>query len=377
MSLSSTTENAPSNHDQLVPLFDPVVESAELIAANRAAELVARAEALVNTGRGGALTRLALGRGLLALGRVDEALAALRKAASLAPSSADIAVAMGDALAAKGALPTAIAEYRRALDLDPSASQAHLQLVALWLEAGEPDRAESELASAEANGADPASIAARRAAVAEHRSLKRSSIGYIRNLFDQFAADYDDRMRSRLGYSAPETLRDLCSLLLGPAEKTLDVLDLGCGTGLSGVAFAGISRRLVGVDLSSGMLTKAATLSLYEKLLVADIEDLPADLTGFDLVVAADVLVYVGDLSKVFAQVRNALKPQGLWAFTSERMGTGDFELGPKRRYRHSEAYVRSLAQSYGFEVASLVECVTRYDAGMAVPSLAAVLRLA
>ena len=374
--MSSTTENARSGTSAaLEPFLDPLAESAELIENGRAGEAVARCEALIAAGRGGALMRLALARALLSLGRADEAFAALREATLLAPSSPDVALAMGEALAATGALPTAIAEFQRALRLDPSSSAAHLHIAALWLDAGEPDKAAAEITAAESLGADSATIATRRASIVGHRALARSSAGYVRNLFDQFAADYDERMRGRLAYAAPETLRDLCGLLLGSPRKALSVLDLGCGTGLSGTAFAGYAARLIGVDLSPGMLAKARSLSLYDDLIVADIEELPDALTGFDLAVAADVLVYVGDLAKVFAQVQGRLNLQGLWAFTTEKNDSGDFALGPKRRYRHSAAYLRRLAAAHGFEIVSLIECVTRHEAGIPVPSLAAILR--
>jgi len=375
--LSSTTENARSGTDAVRPFLDPLAESAALIEAGRAGDVVARCEALLAAGRGGALTRLALARALLSLGRTDEALAVLREATLLAPSSPDVAIAMGEALAATGALPTAIAEFQRALRLDPASAAAHLHIAQLWLDAGEPDKAAAEIAAAENLGAEPVLIAARRAAIGAQRLLSRSSAPYVRHLFDQFAADYDERMRARLGYSAPETLRDLCGLLLGPPRKALSILDLGCGTGLSGVAFADFAARLIGVDLSPGMLAKARSLSLYDELLIADVEELPGALTGFDVVVAADVLVYLGDLAKVFAQVRARINAQGLWAFTTEKSESGDFALGPKRRYRHSETYLRRLAAAHGFEVASLIECATRHEAGIPVPTLAAILRRA
>jgi predicted TPR repeat methyltransferase len=95
----------------------------------------------------------------------------------------------------------------------------------------------------------------------------------------------------------------------------------------------------------------------------------------FDLIVAADVLVYLGDLQPLFVAVRARLKGNGLWLFTTEKSETGDFGLGEKRRYRHSEAYLRGLADAHGFDVSSLVECVTRYEAGVAVPSWAAAFR--
>src|SRR5262245_46677724 len=104
-----------SAHSSTEPFFDPIGESAELIAAGRSQEVVARCEALIAAGRAGALTRLALGHALLALGRARDAIDALREAANLAPGAAEIALAMGRAMAAAGALPTAIAEFQRAL----------------------------------------------------------------------------------------------------------------------------------------------------------------------------------------------------------------------------------------------------------------------
>jgi predicted TPR repeat methyltransferase len=317
---------------------------------------------------------LALGRACLALGRNTDALSALREAALLAPGSPEIALGLGEALVAGGALPTAVAELQRALRLDPGSLPARLSLAKLWLEAGEPGKAEAELSAAEALGADCGAL---RQAIAEHRGLQRASPAYVRNLFDQFAADYDERMRTRLGYTAPETLHDLCALLLGPPHKRLDVLDLGCGTGLSGMAIAPYAKRLIGVDLSPKMLAKAHALSLYDELLLADVEVLPEQLSGFDLVLAADVLVYLGDLAKIFALVRTALNRGGLWAFTVERSDAEDFVLGRKRRYRHSEAYLRTLAAAHDYEIASLIPCVVRHDAGVPVESLAAVYRAA
>jgi predicted TPR repeat methyltransferase len=122
------------------------------------------------------------------------------------------------------------------------------------------------------------------------------------------------------------------------------------------------------------MLAKARDLKIYDTLIVADVEALNITST-FDIVVAADVLVYLGDLSNLFAGVRARLKANGLWLFTTEKSDGQDFGLGEKRRYRHSEAYLRKLAETHGFEVASLIECVTRYEAGVAVPSWAAALR--
>lgn len=358
------------------PFLDPIGEPAELIAAGRAGEVVARCEALIARGRGGVLTRVALGRALIALGRAREAAEVLREASLLSPSTAEVVLTLGEALAAADALPAAIGEFQRAARLAPDDGRPHWQIAQLWLKAGEPDQAEAAAEVASRLGAvDRDGLDALRSAADRMRTAARADAGYVRQLFNQFAADYDTRMRGRLGYAAPAILRDLAALLVKPGAQ-LEILDLGCGTGLSGVAFKPMAKRMVGVDLSPRMLEKARALDIYDALVEADVEHLPAGLEGpFDMAVAADVIVYLGDLSRLFAVVRSRLRGGGLWLFTSERGGDHDFELGPKRRYRHSERYLRALGAAHGFEVASLIECVTRYEAGEPVASWAAVFR--
>jgi predicted TPR repeat methyltransferase len=207
------------------------------------------------------------------------------------------------------------------------------------------------------------------------RHLDRADAGYVRHLFDQFSSDYDERMQGRLGYAAPQILRQLAMMLIIPFQD-LDILDLGCGTGLSGAVFRNAKRRCDGLDLSPRMLEKARLTGAYDLLLEGDVEAPPAEFKGpYDLVMAADVLVYLGDLSAVFARVRERLKPDGMWLFTPERGDALPFELGPKRRYRHSQDYLKQLAERQGFEVCSLVECECRHEAGQGVASWAGAFR--
>jgi predicted TPR repeat methyltransferase len=358
------------------PFYDPLGEPAALIAAGRAGDVVARCEALLKANRGGVLTRVALGRALVALKRASEAIDVLREATLLSPDTAEVLLAFGEALAANDALPAAIGEFQRAARLAPQDGRPHWQIARLWLAAGEPDKAEAEAEIAvELGGADDAALGALRTEAQRMRTAERADAGYVRTLFDQFAADYDTRMRGRLGYAAPAILRDLAGYLIDPGER-FDVLDLGCGTGLSGIAFKPIAKRLVGIDLSPRMLEQARALKIYDALVAGDVEALPDEARGpFDMAIAADVLVYLGDLNALFAAVRARLRADSLWLFTTER-GEADFERGAKRRYRHSESYLRALAEAHGFDVSSLVQCVTRYEAGEPVASWAAAFRV-
>ncbi|HVW74081.1 MAG TPA: methyltransferase domain-containing protein, partial [Rhizomicrobium sp.] len=198
--------------------------------------------------------------------------------------------------------------------------------------------------------------------------------GYVRHLFDQFSADYDSRMIGQLGYAAPQILLDLAGMVMARRDK-LAILDLGCGTGLAGLVFRPFAARLDGIDLSPAMVEKARARNIYDSLAVADLESaLAAPGPAYDLILAVDTLVYLGDLSTVFGAAHACLHPDGFFLFTVERADSEGFELGPKRRWRHSEAYLRALAERVGFHVAGLVAATPRHEAGEPVAGFAVAL---
>jgi predicted TPR repeat methyltransferase len=351
---------------------DPRELADQLIAQGREAEAAAAFRSMLDAGRGGLLTRIAYSRALIALGATERAVEAAREAAQLAPGVLDAAMAFADALAADANLTSAVAEYQRAARLDPSALEPQVAVARLWADIGEWDKAEDTLARAEGLGADGAKL---RAQIAEGRKAKRFGENFVRHLFDQFSADYDERMLGRLGYSAPAILRDLAAMYWGPKPKVGTVLDLGCGTGLSGRAFADIHHgALIGVDLSPKMLAKAKETLLYDDLQQADIETWleTAPERAFDTVIAADVFVYLGELEPAFRGVSRVLVTGGEFLFTVERGEGADFALGERRRWRHSEEYLRRLAKDHRFEPASLIVATLRHDAGAPVEGLAA-----
>jgi predicted TPR repeat methyltransferase len=335
--------------------------------ANAGKEAAALLRAHLGAGRGGALARMMLVDALLNIpADVPGALAEAREAASLFPTVAPVIAKLGEALLMAQHVPTAIAELQRALRLDPESREARHFLAIAWLSAGEAGKA--------LEYADDESLRAEAEAI---KAAPRSDPRYVRHLFDQFAADYDIRMREHLHYTAPEILLNLAEMVM-PGRKGLSVLDLGCGTGLAGEAFHPLAVRLDGVDLSPAMIAKARARSIYDSLAVADLEiALAAPGPRHDLIIAADTLVYLGDLAPVFRAAAARLAPDGFFLFTVEKMDAGfepGFELGPKRRWRHSEAYLRATADAAGLGVAGLVEAVPRREAQQAVAGLAVAL---
>jgi predicted TPR repeat methyltransferase len=349
-------------------LEDPIEAAEALIAAGQPGQAAHDLRARLAAGRGGLLARITLVKALLAAGETSEALAEAREAVSLNPYVAPAVLALGETLLAADLLPTAIAELQRALRLDPGLARARELIATAWLKAGEADKALEALA--ELDDPPPVMVAAAQAI----KSAARSDPGYVRHLFDQFSADYDSRMIGQLGYAAPQILLDLAAMVM-PGRERLAILDLGCGTGLAGAAFRPLAARLDGVDLSPAMVGKARARQIYDSLAVADLETvLSRPGLGYDLILAADTLVYLGDLSSSFEAAHARLHPDGFFLFTVEKADREGFELGPKRRWRHSEGYLRDLAGRSGFQVLGLVAATPRHEAGQPVEGFAVAL---
>ena len=288
-------------------------------------------------------------------------------------STSDL-LALGQKLMAEGHVPAAIAKFEHAVRLDPALAAARHALGLAWLEAGEPDRAIDVLSTLAATPF-AATAADKLAAARAMKDLGRSPPGYVRHLFDQFSARYEGVMLGELNYRAHLVLRELADLVL-VKRRALDILDLGCGTGLTGAAFAGIARRLDGVDLSRLMIDQARARGIYRSLVVADLEAVLADDgPSYDLILAADTLVYIGDLGPAFRGARGRLKPAGFLLCTVEHQHDDGYALGPKRRYRHGEDYLRREAARSGLDVMALLQCMPREDAGNPVDGLALALQ--
>lgn len=203
--------------------------------------------------------------------------------------------------------------------------------------------------------------------------------GYVRALFDDYAPRFDTHLKQGLSYRGPELIAQALQRVR-PAQahepafgKTLD---LGCGTGLMAKALEGRYRDMEGVDLSPRMLDEARKTGLYSALheseLTAFLKDRPD--AEADLVVAADVFVYIASLEKIFDEASRVLRRDGLFTFTVQAHGGEGVSLGDDARYAHSEGYLRTLAATAGMSVAILETVSTRLDRERPVPGLLAVL---
>jgi predicted TPR repeat methyltransferase len=205
---------------------------------------------------------------------------------------------------------------------------------------------------------------------------------YVRTLFDQYAPRFDTALTEGLGYRGPAILRDALAAACTAERRPLRfdaALDLGCGTGLAGVALRPLVGRLTGVDLSERMVALAREKTVYDRLetgdLVAFLQAEAREQRRYALIVAADVFAYFSWLPGVIAAAARVLAAGGLLAFTVETHPGDDVILGEKLRYAHSAAHVRAAVAGARLTLLSLAEASTRSEAGVLVPGLVAVAR--
>jgi predicted TPR repeat methyltransferase len=343
---------------------------------------------------------------LAMLGRMTEAAAAYRRSVVLSPGSAEDHVALGRVLETLGETAEAIGSYRKALTLTPGDGQVKQLLAnALWTSghahealavateaaAAAPDSYDAQYGLAlaleragrktEALDAfkraasladDPDRVQFEIAALGEGESPPSAPADYVVGLFDGFSAQFDQHMVGKLKYDVPRQLFEAVRPFLG-GEK-LDVADLGCGTGLSGVPFRPLAKSLVGVDLAPRMIAAAKARGIYDELHVADVTAFLGECENrFDLIIAADLFIYVGDLAKIIPASARALRRGGWLVFSVEAQSEPGFHLQETRRYSHSLEYLRSLEDACGFEMKVANPVGLRMEKGRLLPGFAVV----
>ncbi|MDG1484449.1 MAG: tetratricopeptide repeat protein [Myxococcota bacterium] len=360
-------------------------------------------------------THNALGNSLVAIGQRSAAQAAYRRAIQCCPDSAVFHTNLGILLARTGASEAAMGSFEDAIAQDASYVDAYTHLglvlracghvqpaVATWqrglsvrptpeawlnlavalLELGHvtagvqnlrnllgvfPDDVPALLALAGALvGLDEHAAAKRRYTEAldrapghpealhfldalQDRAPARAPASYVRTLFDGYASRFDQHLVGELGYRTPQRLAELIAAVHpGPLGR---VCDLGCGTGLMGALLAERCDHLQGIDLSGEMIAQAERKGHYDALHLGDIEAVLATLGAQDLLVATDVVIYIGDLSGLFAQAAASLVPGGLLALTTEHIDGEGWRLLSSGRYAHSATAIAVLAEAHGLVV--------------------------
>lgn len=312
-------------------------------------------------------------------GRNSEAAESFHRLLAIQPDNARAWASLGSIYEQLDRSDQAISCLRRAIDLKPDYVRALMILGAIFQKNGALAEARSvfeRVLHLEADQKDLEQVRYFLAAIGAEAIPVQSPAEYIKDTFDSYAEKFEECLVNKLGYQIPGKLFDAVAKVQRHESVAIDVIDLGCGTGLCGELFRPIARRLVGVDLSPKMLEQAKKKNAYDELIVADvIEPLRATGAAYDLVIAADVFVYIGDLANVFDACRLALKPDGLFVFSIEALDKGDYILGVKGRYAHSLEYIRRLANDVGLAEVSMDKTTVRQEMSKPVPGIIFVLK--
>jgi predicted TPR repeat methyltransferase len=319
---------------------------------------------------GRASTLINLAATLLQLARPQDALASADAALAAEPDSTDALLHRATALAQLDRPHDALAAFERLLTLAPEHAPAWSMRGSLLRELQRFDEAAQAFRQALHHGADPALNAYYLAAVEARDAPPASPPAYVQGLFDRYADEFDQHLLEQLHYQGHRHLIDgLLAVSGGPYESALD---LGCGTGLCGALVRAHVGRLTGVDLSARMLDKARELGVYDRLEQADVVEFLCRIDQRqELLLAADVFIYIGDLRPLFEAARRAMD-RGVFCFSVEAIerGDADFQLQPSLRYAHSKPYLLRMAAQHGFELIAMRSAPVREDQREAVDGL-------
>lgn len=360
--LARALQQAPAHAGILVNHGNVLYEN------GRAPEAVAAYEAAIDHEPESAQAWANLGTALHGLGDLARARHAWQRTVQLDEGNADAWYGLSRTLIELGEVRDGLIANSRAIALWPQQSQGREQVIRALVLLDRRD--EAERLYREWLDEDPVNEVARHqlAAIRQHDAPPRASDAYVENVFDSFAAHFDGQLAA-LGYQAPSLVAQALAALR-PADASLHLADLGCGTGLCGPLLRPFARRLVGCDLSTAMLLKARQRGCYDTLFKVELEHfLRHEPASFDVLVAADTLCYFGPLDGVCAAAAGALRPGGHFVFTVEALD-GEHEpcrLQTSGRYAHARHHLDAALRAAGFVEPVCERAVLRQEAGLPV----------
>lgn len=296
--------------------------------------------------------------------KTDEILLACDAGLEHNPLDLSLLHAKGHTLRTSGQLQQAAQHYRDAIERQPQVPELYRYLAVVSMQLGDSGAAidclQHEIRLC------PDAAAQHLLASLQSITTDRAPASYVSELFNSYADSFDQHLVGKLEYRTHALVAQTVRDALGNDAHGLTILDLGCGTGLFGEEIKDIKKTLVGIDLASKMVDRSRERAIYDELIVGDLLEYLDEVTDgrFNLIVATDVFVYVGDLLPVFRQVSRILLPGSWFAFSLEAAADGnkDFVLGSSGRYQHSRAYIERLRAEFELEIGRFSQATIRKD---------------
>jgi len=278
----------------------------------------------------------------------------------------------------KGDLAAAADLLLQAIDLAPGFASAWFTLGEIREQLGEPEEAVAAFRKAQIADPEDRHGASLRLMLLGAQPLSAMPPAYVRALFDQYAPRFEAALVDDLGYRGPSLLFKAVLAARAAIRKPAffkRAIDLGCGTGLAAAAFAREVDHFTGIDLSPRMIERARSTGLYAQLEVAEmVEGLRGEPdASADLILAADAMVYLCDLTAILGEAKRVLVSGGLLAFTLETHGGEGVVLGAGLRYAHGVPYARASLAAAGMTLSRLDQLSARNEDNAPVPGLVVV----
>ena len=281
-------------------------------------------------------TNYNIGSCYLALQRHDDAKAYLEAACADLPNSTDPLLNLASIYIKNKDWPKAIKLYQTALELKPDSAEIKYVLAAI---------------------------------LQKKHNFTKAPDDYVTHLFDHYADSFEEHLVGNLAYRAHTIIADALNEQIEP-NKQYRILDLGCGTGLCGQACVQFAEKLIGVDLSSKMLQQAQKLNIYHELIESELELYLEQARDFQIIMAADVMPYIGDLTTTLELIWQALAPGGFCIFTVEASAEQEFySLSESGRYQHNNELLLKFVQE-NWQVITNEKVVTRTQNFIPVSSM-------
>lgn len=318
--------------------------------------------------------QLGLGDALTAANREEEAIAAFMAAHRLNPEHGGVCFKVGRFFMSRGLSEPALIWLRRAVEIDAESADAVPTLAAAESECGSriaAIRLLQDWVNAEPNNPIRRHLAT---AILGESTPAVAPEEYVSQLFDDYATRFDQSL-SKLQYCGPQLIVEMLEQCAKRSWQGGDVLDVGCGTGLVGEALRPLVHRLIGVDLSQGMLQQSRVRQVYDELHHVEMNAyMRSQPDKFDAITASDVLTYVGDLSEFCSAARTVLRPGGWVVAVMEELVDSSqhqgYRLTRSGRFSHSEPAIRSFFSDGGFEVRCISRSPMRHEGGRPIPTL-------
>ena len=196
-------------------------------------------------------------------------------------------------------------------------------------------------------------------------ATESAPLEYVEAVFDNYAQNFEQSLIEELQYNTPKGLWKRFCKRFPTRTSWNQCLDLGCGTGLAGEQFSSCCQKITGVDISKEMLAVAGQKRLYSRLIKDDIlHFLQITNHFYDLIIAADVLTYMGNLENLFIRCFKTTADDGIFLFSVEESESKTFELKQTGRFGHSCQYIKKICFTTGWNILDCHLSKLRRDQG-------------